>query len=276
MKTGLVLSGGAAWGLANIGVLDVLEQEKIRIDCIAGSSMGAIIAGLFAYGVSVPVLRSTAEKLSLLKIAKFSGGPMKDGLHSGIFRHQLEEILSPLIGNAVIGDCKIPFVCVAGRVRNPLNWTEILQEGFTDEFEKSIEPVVFSQTTKLLDAFLATSALPIIFSPVTIGHDSYIDLVHFGAVPARKLREICHPDIVIGTDTNPRYGILHRFLPHPWREFLDRGQHQLQMDLDACDLVIKPRMPAPVFRFDRAIDFIKAGRGAAEQSVPELRGLLDQ
>ena len=49
-KIGLVLSGGAARGLAHIGVLKALEEQGIHIDAIAGTSMGAVIGGLYASG----------------------------------------------------------------------------------------------------------------------------------------------------------------------------------------------------------------------------------
>ena len=51
-KIGLVLSGGGARGLAHVGVLKVLEQERIPVDLIAGTSMGAIIGGLYASGMT--------------------------------------------------------------------------------------------------------------------------------------------------------------------------------------------------------------------------------
>lgn len=60
-KIGLVLSGGAARGLAHIGVLKALEEQGIQIDAIAGTSMGAVIGGLYASGYKVDEL----EKLAL-------------------------------------------------------------------------------------------------------------------------------------------------------------------------------------------------------------------
>ena len=126
----------------------------------------------------------------------------------------------------------------------------------------------------MLDALLASSAIPVVFSPVTIGDDTFVDLIHFGAIPARQLRALHHPDIVLGTDTNPRYGILRRFLPSPWREFLAQGGAELTADRQACDLIITPRMPAQHFRFDKAAAFIAAGRHSTEKSLPELRSIL--
>lgn len=59
-KTGLVLSGGAARGLAHIGVLKALEEQGVRIDAVAGTSMGAVIGGLYAAGYTVDELEKLA------------------------------------------------------------------------------------------------------------------------------------------------------------------------------------------------------------------------
>lgn len=275
MKRGLVLSGGAAWGLANIGVLKVMEREGFSFDCIAGSSMGAIVAGAYALGISTDVIEDTAAKISLLNVARFASPPFKEGFHGGLLRQKLEAILSPVIGNARIGDAKIPFVCVAGKVMKPVSWEKIVFPGFAEHFTERITSYVFPPETRMIDAMLASSAIPVVFAPVHIGSDTFVDLVHFGAIPARQLHALHQPDITIGTDTNPRYGMLRRLLPAPWREFIDRGQAEIEADKEACDLVIEPRMPAPMFRFDRADDFIISGQLAAEKWLPELRQILD-
>lgn len=275
MKRGLVLSGGAAWGLANIGVLKVMEREGFRFDCIAGSSMGAIVAGAYALGISIDVIEDTAAKISLLSVARFANPPFQHGFHGGLLRQKLETILSPIIGNARIADAKIPFVCVAGKVMKPVSWEKILFPGFAEHFSECIVPYVFPPETRMIDAMLASSAIPVVFAPVQIGSETFVDLVHFGSIPARQLRALHQPDVMIGTDTNPRYGMLRRLLPAPWREFIDRGHAEIEADKEACDLVIEPRMPAPMFRFDRADDFIVSGQLAAEKRLPELRQILD-
>ncbi len=274
MKRGLVLSGGAAWGLANIGVLQVLEREGFSFDCIAGSSMGAIVAGVYALGIPLSVLVQTASRISLLKVVRIAKSPFTKGFHGGLLRQQLETILMPVIGEARIADTKIPFVCVAGKVCKPVSWERTFLPGFTDHFLDCITPHVFPAETMMIDALLATSAIPVAFAPVKVGRDTFVDLVHFGAIPARQLRAIHHPDIVIGTDTNPKFDFLRRMLPAPWKEFLDRGHREIEVDREACDLVIQPTMPAAIFRFDRARDFITAGRRSAEKHLPVLRSLL--
>src|ERR1700722_10566974 len=59
----LVLSGGGARGMAHIGVLKVLEDLKIPIDCIAGTSMGAIVGGLYASGMTAQQINSTMRSV---------------------------------------------------------------------------------------------------------------------------------------------------------------------------------------------------------------------
>lgn len=63
-RVGLVLSGGAARGLAHIGVLKALEEQGITIDAIAGTSMGAVVGGLYAAGYSVAELEQLALELN--------------------------------------------------------------------------------------------------------------------------------------------------------------------------------------------------------------------
>src|SRR5580704_6172013 len=59
----LVLSGGGARGMAHIGVLKVLEELRIPIDCIAGTSMGAIVGGLYASGMTAQQINATMRSL---------------------------------------------------------------------------------------------------------------------------------------------------------------------------------------------------------------------
>src|SRR5690625_7876385 len=62
LKVGLVLSGGGAKGFAHIGVLKVLEENGVRVDYIAGTSMGAIVGGLYASGYTANELDSIISK----------------------------------------------------------------------------------------------------------------------------------------------------------------------------------------------------------------------
>jgi NTE family protein len=60
-RVGLALSGGGARGAAHIGVIRVLREQQVPIDCIAGTSMGAIIGGLYASGMSLEEIEQTID-----------------------------------------------------------------------------------------------------------------------------------------------------------------------------------------------------------------------
>src|SRR6202161_3231349 len=74
----LVLSGGGARGMAHIGVLKVLEDLKIPIDCIAGTSMGAIVGGLYASGMTPAQIDSTMRSVDWQEA--FRDAPPRAGL----------------------------------------------------------------------------------------------------------------------------------------------------------------------------------------------------
>jgi len=274
MHLGLVLSGGAAYGLANIGVLEALEEQNIRPDCIAGSSMGSIVAAVYALGHSVETLKKLASGIRMFQLASISESPLKNGLHGGILRPRLKEALLPLIGSACIGDCEIPFVCIAGRVRQPLAWHKILTGGFTGHVLDRIEPHVFSKNTSVMDAIMASSAIPVVFSPVNIGEDTYVDMVHFGAIPARTLQETHHPNVLIATDTTPVHESLEPYLPVSWQEFLREGYKELQKSKDACDLVLYPKLKGSAARFDLGNQFVASGYDETMKHMDEIHALL--
>lgn len=277
MTWGLALSGGAAYGLANAGIIDVLHREGLRPGCISGSSMGAIVGGLYALKGDPAPLRMLCEHITLWNVTRMSDQPLKGGrLHSGIFRQRLAEHLMPIVDDARIGDCRIPFVCVAAKINTPIEWSHILLPGFTDEVLQRAELHVFPKETRLLDAFLATSAIPVLFSPVTIGNETFVDLVHFGAVPARTLRKEYRPAVVIGTNTTPVYETLSQYLPSGWNEFLERGYAELEQSLASCDLVITPTLTAAPFRFDKATAFVQEGKEATRKMLPEIRKVLNK
>lgn len=270
----LVLSGGAAYGIANVGVVDVLERHDCRPDSIAGSSMGAIVGALYATGHSAKAMCVLCESLRLSSVAIVSQKPLRGGLHGGLLTQNLRLHLEPLLGQKRIADCTIPFVCIAGRVLQPIEWHRVLQPGFTAYVRERVERYIFPPETPLIDALLASSAIPVLFSPHRIGNDEFVDLMSFGAVPAKTTRELHNPDILIATDTNPRYEKIQRFLPPHWRQFVQDGLDAMDESLGAADLVIRPEVRGNPMRFDRAMEMVEAGRRAAEAKLSAIRALM--
>src|SRR6185369_5653978 len=73
-SVGLVLGGGGARGGAHLGVLEVLEELRVPVDCIAGTSMGALVGGAFAAGVSPADIRELVARTDWVNIFDDSAG----------------------------------------------------------------------------------------------------------------------------------------------------------------------------------------------------------
>ena len=138
------MGGGGAAGFCHIGILDVLQQNKIQISAISGTSMGAIIGGLYALGLSPKELQEFAKKAATEQLFKFR--------NFNIFNESLIKpdnfivLLEDAVKGRTFADCKIPFAAKAVDIESGKE--VILKEG------------------PLLPALLASSAIPLIFPPV--------------------------------------------------------------------------------------------------------------
>lgn len=148
----LILGSGGARGLAHIGVIQYLEEHKYPIKFISGSSMGALIGGVYAAGKLSEftdwfVNLSKTDILSLTDIAWERSGLIKGD--------RLLKQLATLIGNPNIEDLKIPFSAVATDIDN--------------------EKEIWLQKGPLLPAIRASIALPMIFTPTSYKGRTLID-----------------------------------------------------------------------------------------------------
>ena len=98
-KVGLALGGGGAKGVAHIGVLKALEDAKVRPDFIAGTSVGAMVAAMYAFNVSIDTITNIARDLTLSQITTFKLN--KTGFFTA---DPLKEILVEYLGEANIED----------------------------------------------------------------------------------------------------------------------------------------------------------------------------
>ncbi|MCK4688902.1 MAG: patatin-like phospholipase family protein [Candidatus Marinimicrobia bacterium] len=165
-KVGLVLGSGSAKGLSHIGVLKYLEEANIKIDYIAGSSIGAMIGGAYAAGISIKEIEDIALKTGLASSVKyFIPSIPKSGLISGT---KVKKFLLDIIGNTEIENIEIPFAATA-----------------TDIFTG--QEIVFNKGN-LVEAIRASISVPIIFQPVI--HDDQI-LVDGGLVNPLPINVAC-------------------------------------------------------------------------------------
>lgn len=249
-KIGLALSGGGARGLAHVGVLDVLEQEQIEIDYIAGTSIGAIVGALYAAGISTTEMKKIMGKISWRQLVSFtfpSGGLLKtDGI--GAF-------INKVLGQKTFDQLQKPFAVVA----TDANTGEevIIREGL-------VAPAV-----------RASATLPGIFKPICIDGRYFLDGGLVNNVPANVVRSM-GANFVIAVDLGgmgeqiPR-GVLQMLL----QAFAILIQRNEATALEWSDIIIKPKLG----KYNLADlklwrEIMEQGRIAALQAIPELRDKL--
>lgn len=148
----LVLGSGGARGYAHIGVIDALEAQGYEITSVSGSSMGALIGGLYACG-KLEAYREwvlSFDILDVLKLVDFSFGG------SGIIRgDKVFDSIETMIGGVKIEELPIPFTAVATDIK--------------------LQKEVWFQKGRLIDAIRASIAIPSVFTPKKIGDRLYVD-----------------------------------------------------------------------------------------------------
>lgn len=107
-RIGLALSGGAARGIAHVGVLRALEENNIPIDAIAGASAGALIGGAYAAGLTIPQLEELAKRFRWRHMGRPSFSRL--GLQSN---ERMETFLRAILPVTRFEDLKIPFAALA-------------------------------------------------------------------------------------------------------------------------------------------------------------------
>lgn len=164
-RIGLALGGGAARGAVHIGVLKALEEQAIPLYAISGTSIGAAIAALYAFGKSTDEIHAFARDMSMGSVSGFT--LKKKGFST---TERLQKILIEQLGDVVIEDAHIPLAIVATNLR-------------------SGEKAVFT-SGNLAKAVAASSAVPGLFVPVEIAGQEYVDGVLVENVPVSALKPL--------------------------------------------------------------------------------------
>lgn len=262
-KVGLVLSGGGAKGAAHIGVLKYIEEAEIPIDYIAGTSMGAIVGGMYAMGYSADEIldlisavdwdrlisnqvdrqrtsyTSKAESRTQLITIPFSVRTDEQELQSRTFKNSLPtgivsgDNLINLFNSLSVGyadsvdfdQLPVPFLCIATN----------MVSGEADVLDKG----VFSKSLR------ASMAIPILFDPVKINNTLYADGGLLNNFPAEECRAM-GADYVIGVSMSPGLESNTENLSSPFSQIKQLKQIITDKDFEnyhkMCDIFISPEL----------------------------------
>lgn len=254
-KIGLALSGGAARGIAHVGVLQALVENQIPIDLIAGTSAGALVGGAMASGMPLSELEALGRSLRWRDIGRMTMS--RSGVQSN---ERLELYLRARLPATRFENLPIPFAAVA---------TEL----------SSGQAVVLRDQGDVPFAIRASCAIPGWYLPVV--DEQGRQLVDGGLVaniPVTIARSL-GADIVIAVDVNadgakflgPSFSIISVLV----QSMLVVQRIAAQVQLDSADLVISPHVGH--IRWDemgRADELLAAGREAVVESLPDIRSLI--
>jgi NTE family protein len=256
-RIGLALSGGAARGNAQVGVLRAFAENNIRIDCVAGTSAGSIVGGALAAGMPLDDIEEFGRKLRWRDIGRVTMSRL--GIQSN---ERLEQYLRARLPVCRFEDLQMPFAAVA---------TEL----------KTGAAVVMRDHGDLPFAIRASCAIPGWYVPVTDEQGrQLVDGGLVAVIPATVARSL-GADIVIAVDVNGAgatfIGPSSSVLGVLFQSMLVVQKTASHYQLQSSDLVIQPKVSN--IRWDeigRADELIAAGYEAGLESIPRIRELIDE
>ena len=285
-KIGLVLSGGGAKGFAHIGVLKVLEEAGVKIDFIGGTSMGAVVGGLYASGYNASQIDSIFQATDfneslndfiprssknfyekrngelyalVLPFNKFKIG-IPEALSSGIYNYNLLSRITRNVRHITdFNKLPIPFLCIGTNIETGKE--VLLNKG------------------NLAQAIIASSAFPSLFAPVEIDGKLLVDGGVVNNYPIEQVRKL-GADIIIGVDVQndlldktklkDATRILVQITNLKAREFM-------KQNIEDTDVYIRPDMKNyGVISFDKGKEIIRKGEEATFAVYEKLKLLVDE
>jgi NTE family protein len=253
-KIALVLGAGSSKGFAYIGVLKILESNKIPIHLIVGTSVGSAVGSLYAYGI---------DAFSLQKLAfSINQGDIIDPLvipNNGFIKgEKLEEFINRSVKNTPMEKLKIPFYAVA------------------TDLERG-EEILFAKGNTGT-AVRASCSIPGIFRPVKISDKIYVDggVVSPVAVEAAKRQGadvVIAVDVSSGVERTQLEGTIEAILQSINIMYSKLGAIQLAK----ADVVVKPKVGhISASDFSKKHEAILEGEKAATEALPQIMAILTQ
>lgn len=281
-RTALVLSGGGAKGLAHIGVLRVLDSLGIRPDLVVGSSMGAIIGGMYASGYSGREIDSLARALPIADLFRTyqPRAPRSLGLIQPLVMWEQGERRFT-IQSAAVGEAEINALVNAAMLRGNL-----LARGNFDSLPIPFRavaadladrtPVVLA-SGDLARAVRASIAVPLVFAPESLNGRILADGGLAANIPVAVARAEGAERVIVSDATQHPGDSLDLFSPIALADRLLGFLFEQSTDsLGAEDVLVRPAVegfPGLNFSADNVDRLIRRGSGAADTTLPKARCL---
>ena len=252
-KVAVVLGGGAARGFAHVGVIRVLEREKIPIDLIVGTSVGSLVGAIYADKKNSFELEWVAFALEERDLFDYTFISPTQGFVRG---ERLEDFVLKKLSAREIEQLKLPFAAVATDIQNG--------------------EVVVLQSGSVARAVRASSAIPGIFIPVAYQGRLLVDGGVLNNAPVDVARKM-GADVVIAVDLGQarKSAPVSNIFDAMVQSLYLMGSESTEARLKQADVVIRPQVShIGLLDFSRKKELLTLGMDAAEQALPSLRAKL--
>lgn len=290
-KISVVLSGGGAKGLAHIGVLKALEENEIPIDNLVGTSMGGIVAGCYAAGMSPNQIEDIVTSPQFLN---WVNGRLERGQSYYYFKKEddasflklnlsLDSTFNFLFNTSIANDLSLNFA-MAEKLAQP---SAISKNNFDSLFVplRIMAAEIFTQSEvelkrgALSDALRATQTVPFFYNPIRIDGKYLFDGGVYNNFPIDIAQKNFNPDVVIGSNVSSKvynqypYGedekLISRSLLYM---LLDKSNPK---DVPASGIYIQPDLSSySAFDFASAQALIDSGYQQTMKQMPELKSKI--
>lgn len=252
-RLGLALGGGAARGFAHVGVIQVLEQNGIRPDVVAGTSAGSLVAALYASGKGAAELERVALGMDEATLTDWTMPLASRGLMRG---EALARYVRQAVGGKLIEQMTLPLGILATDLGTGNG--------------------VLFRRGDAAQAVRASSAVPGVFNPVSIAGHDYVDGGLVAPVPVHQIREM-GAEVVLAVDisADPQDISSEGLLTLLPKTTAIMGQSINRLELARADVVIRPALAGVGSAdFTARQRSIEAGRVAMLAALPRLRQAL--
>ena len=253
LKIGLAFSGGSALGIAHVGVIKCFWEHKIPINCVAGTSAGAVAAVCVAFDVPVEKMIEVSKGLSWSNISEFNYSKM--GLSSN---RPMKEIMAEITGNAKIEEAHIPLAIIATNIDTG-------------------EEVVFRKGD-VAEAVMASTCLPAFFVPIKTRRRKLVDGGLVENMPISPLGKM-GAEIRIGVDLSRwrRYKKTKNILDVIINTYGIFTRSQSSSVREKAEVLIEPHLenftPSD---FEKVDELMEEGYRAAEMMMPKIKKLIEE
>lgn len=258
-KLSLVLGGGAAKGFAHIGIIKTLEKNGIKPDLIVGTSMGALVGGMYASGMSTADMEKHA--LNFKSLGSFS--LINTLFHGNVLNiNKVKKLLEQLLGDKRHEDCETKFVAV----------TTELNTGKERDFDSGL----------LKESILASISIPIVFPTFKLEGNNYCDGGLVNNLPEDVARRITPDNVIISIDVvGPYEKQVEKNKLKVLENMVNVCSLMTQQNVDSkpqnADLRIvisQPNIKLVEFSQESAVKAINKGKNMARKYLPAIKELL--